>query len=77
MTEGEARTKLCYLGPNGPGDLYYVRDGDKVFHCIGSACMAWRWNKGKDNTRQYVDKNGLLIVETGQKGMGYCGLAGK
>jgi hypothetical protein len=36
-------------------------------HCIGSACMAWRW-------QQAMAADGLNVVTTDR---GYCGKAGK
>jgi len=86
MTEDEAKIKRC-CGPEGCGkpDGYdSVHNATSEFlmkvprrYCIGSMCMAWQWNQGKDNVRQYVDDNGLLIVESGREGMGYCGLASR
>jgi len=81
MTEDEAKTKWCpfvRMSPqsaiNNRGDNHPNAGNVK---CIGSDCMAWQWNQGKDNVRQYVDDNGLLIVESGREGMGYCGLASR
>ena len=36
-------------------------------HCIGSACMAWRW-------RQIIGDDGFTPADTDK---GYCGKAGK
>lgn len=42
MTEGEACTKICLqIRPGLPGM------GDAVFQCVGSCCMAWRWEEGR------------------------------
>lgn len=65
MTEEEAKTKWCpaYREPDNRGD-------HKSVNCIGSACMAWRW--------QRISPPGLM-AGTGQYSDtdGYCGLAGK
>jgi hypothetical protein len=39
--------------------------------CIGSACMAWRWDR-------YYDDDGeeRIVTGQGQKPCGYCGKAG-
>lgn len=88
MTESDAKKLWCPFAriahvnaPTG-GNRHYSGVGAEenlgiVTRCIGSQCMAWRWNKPEDNIRQYVDDDGLMIVETGRKGMGFCGLAGK
>ncbi len=71
MTEEEAKTKRC-CGPSGCGTLsagiyeqYLTMSGNvsvQLSFCIGSACMAWRWD----------DKEGLNGILGG-----HCGLAGK
>ena len=68
MTESEAKTKWCPMvvfmlggGMVRNRDACYDNDGT---HCIGSACMMWRWAKGYN-------------VEGYAKGKGRCGLAGK
>jgi hypothetical protein len=66
MTEDEAKTKWCFKRG-------YVVDADnlgfdpenptKSIACIGSECMAWRWeNDGS---------------QFGRNQDGFCGLAGK
>jgi len=80
MTEEEAKTKWCPFAkvvmlPEGtaavPMGRKVTRDQDNAVrtigdHCIGSACMAWRW---KDPTTPHLDDRDALG--------GYCGLAGK
>ena len=64
MTEEEAKHTRC-CGPEGCGEMRY--DGsplDQKRHCIGSACMAWRWDVEKNRKGPGIDH-------------GYCGLAGK
>ena len=66
MTEQEAKTKVCPVGAmRGSYDGNWDRG-----HCIGSACMAWRWDREEleSGTPGYTRKS-----ETD----GYCGLAGK
>jgi len=58
MTEDEAKTKRC-CGVGG--DTY-----NGVQWCIGSACMAWRW-------QMTVNKDGSIEDEK----EGFCGLAGE
>lgn len=75
MTEEEAKTKWCPMAKGGravSADEFAVliEAAHKVRnaagnHCIGSACMAWRWH----------DPNNLLHDARKQEG-GYCGLAG-
>lgn len=55
-TEEEANGKWCPMG--------MVRCSQK---CIGSTCMAWRWDE---------DRSGVLADGTYRK-VGYCGKAGK
>lgn len=85
MTEQEAKTTRC-CGPSGCGyqnGLIVQRDasGEVVSAeperwCIGSTCMAWRWN--------YVEMDRLGVplpdprpVRSYDKDDGFCGLAGK
>jgi hypothetical protein len=75
MTEEEAKTKTCHktlvpllnaTGSPGP--------------CIGSACMAWRWQHIPEMYR-YRDIHGNQQLGTKEGAQsttdGYCGLAGK
>ena len=76
MTEDEAALKRC-CGPDGCGHF-----NDNPFParwCIGSACMAWRWNDPW--TSQTEEGHGGDIVvrlkrKPGEPKLGYCGLAG-
>ena len=78
MTEEEAKTKLCHR------TLYAqltVKDHVpqpseiRAAACVGSACMAWRWEAGT------FDEYGKPSVKNAQgyivKAGGYCGLAGR
>jgi hypothetical protein len=58
-TEEEARICQCPL----------KHDGAFKDICIGSECMAWRWQQG------YVEPGSGLARNTPYKG--YCGMAGR
>ncbi len=78
MTEDKAKTKWCpfvRMSPqsatNNRGD-YHPNPGN--VNCIGSACMAWRWNlivKKHHQMQMTVPPDEYSNVN------GYCGLAGK
>jgi len=81
MIEEEAKTKWCPFvrhdtaGQNPGSFNRTILSTDKTnLNCIGSACMAWRWNYPP---AEEVD--GLKVVEVHHdpSGSGYCGLAGK
>jgi len=79
MTEAEAKQQWCphaRIDGEQRGDAAYNRDSDDmpVGHCIGSACMAWRWLPLTEQDRARIRAaTGLEILE---KTHGYCGLAG-
>jgi hypothetical protein len=62
MTEDEAKTKWCFRRKPDP---IYVPEPSNI-RCIGSACMAWRW-------QMTVNKDGSIEDEK----EGFCGLAGE
>lgn len=81
MTEDEAETKWCpfvrtvvvgidseIIGPFNRDDTTPGRTQDIIERalCIGSTCMAWRWDVGDDEK---------VIPERSLDG--HCGLAGK
>lgn len=63
VTEEEAKTKQC-CGGRGCGRTETGSDGRIWSRCIGSACMAWRWQDNLSPEHQRGDG-------------GYCGKAGK
>lgn len=81
MTEDEAKTKWCpfvkpdYRGPDRQNDTY--------MRCIGSACMAWRWDGIQQNGKPIRNAIAAEHARVGdydprtEKPMGCCGLAGK
>lgn len=82
MVESEAKTKWCFAftaSHTDPRAREYV-DADGAFdatatgpfrhHCIGSDCMAWRWNR-----RTYPKSGGGYGTTLSDKD-GFCGLAG-
>jgi hypothetical protein len=85
LTEAEAKTKWCPFarvgGGQGMDGSSYNRiehHGGDISHtvatCLGSACMAWRWQAGtfEDYGRMMAkNKSGYVVVATG-----HCGLAG-
>lgn len=62
MTEDEAKTKWC---PAAKGNQQYDTNTRIVGedHCIGSACMWWRWEAEAGDDPKSTE--------------GYCGPAGK
>lgn len=46
LTEEEAKTKRCQEGFGQTLPRVIAAGGEQpVTHCIGSACMAWRWHE--------------------------------
>jgi len=81
VTEDQAKTTRC-CGPNGCGE---VRDDMRGLpdnaprYCIGSACMAWRWELTDRGHRVFQTKGLEVLIQEAapNKLTGYCGLAGK
>ena len=90
MTEDEAKTKVCPfdLGQHATGyTTECFQHGDSIrrdykrltSNCIGSDCMAWRWNYLM-RVQQIGHGPGAAstaVEDTTQFSGGYCGLAGK
>ena len=85
-TEDEAKTKWCPFArvpvvdahgnvPTGAAIVNRHSSGVRAVgsHCIGSACMAWRWD-AKQLVWQYRPTDKPARPECRQ---GFCGLAGK
>ena len=87
MTEDEAKTKWCPAsfgasavpaGNAGGGSYGGAAGGGPSSprtHCIGSACMAWRWIGVSHEVREQA--RDVMRIELPVKYSGYCGLAGK
>lgn len=79
MTEQEAGQKRC-CGPEGCGVLGNpdYEGGPSSRWCIGSACMAWRWELTDRGWRVLQTKglDALLQEAAPNKLQGHCGLAG-
>lgn len=80
MTEEEAKTKWCphvrvSNGPDGTWNKFDVGVASpSIYTCIGSACMAWRWQAGtfeEYGKLKASDDNGYVV-----DAKGFCGLAG-
>ena len=67
MTEDEAKTKLCPTasvpGVTGGRNRDAYGYAEPKAHCVGSVCMAWRWNIGAGSGQPMTT--------------GFCGLAGR
>ena len=74
MTEDEAKTKACCAGLGiGPHKESWMPSGAA---CIGSACMAWRWDVTPEFYEQMAYDPSSRIREAGGP-TGFCGLAGR
>ncbi len=61
MTEEEAKTKSCC----GPMQAEFGKS--HVVNCIGSACMAWRW-EGSDYSDDFVADDETIIAQWAEAG---------
>lgn len=70
---------------DGPAADDYTREQAMLFPCIGSACMAWRWDSEEDLVKVAADTVTSRAAAEKYKwdivcdvpATGYCGLAGK
>lgn len=89
MTEDEAKTKWCFhftashTDPRAMQSAYGVEHGlpgPFVHHCIGSACMAWRWRLDEYEAARdaFVDSLNIGGINSREEPRlrGHCGLAG-
>jgi len=87
MTEDEAKTNAC-CGPwavNWSGRLNHSNEAQRAQLCIGSKCMAWRWQPEADQIRALRERMETGLVEAWQNAeklqepavAGFCGLAGR
>lgn len=76
LTEAQARDKRC-CGPEGCGETRWLDGRPLGRFCIGSACMAWEWDRAPGES--------LFDPATGDRAghrrsqedaTGYCGLVG-
>lgn len=65
MTEDEARQTRCHQAMQGGFEA----------HCVGSKCMAWRWDKRFGDPPKSKEEGGIMLPR--EAWPGYCGLAGK
>ena len=83
MTEEEAKTKWCPHAVASHTDprAGFRDDGRPMVHpCIGSACMAWRWdNEWTSATEESMGRDLVLRLKrkVDEPRLGYCGLADK
>lgn len=73
MTEDEATQKQC-CGPEGCGvhnDLPYP-----ARWCVGSPCMAWRWDLTPAKAARLEGERTGTLVKEPIVASGYCGLVG-
>jgi len=85
MTEDEAKTKWCaharQVGdPRNMQSSWNRTAGEPWETCIGSACMAWRW----DYAGTVIEFDGMITVaqldrmkRQATPQHGFCGLAGR
>lgn len=81
LTEEEAKTKRCqesYGPPLSSNGMSMVSAGVSIAvqtsptHCIGSACMAWRWSGWSNGNGVYSEKNPTADHPDFHR-YGYCG----
>ena len=68
MTEEEAKQKWCPFARDAESNAAGYTTTNTTAKCIGSACMAWRW---EEETYDEKPTGRLSRIH------GFCGLAGK
>lgn len=79
MTEEEAKTKLCVHQPFVRRALTTNGDVTQTYYeprCMGSQCMAWRWNSWREFPPGAHTSTPPSMMQKSET-EGYCGLAGK
>lgn len=79
MTEAEAKTKWCFAAVASHTNPRSGFGGDtslKVFPCIASDCMAWRWSKVPNWEWEAAPEPTDVPMEITSTTEGFCGLAG-
>jgi len=77
VNEAEAKTKWCPMVKTAPllGTPAFWSNRpepkENQYHCVGSACMLWRWSE-----KQPAHNQEELEAEAPLKSNGYCGLGG-
>ena len=74
MTEAEAKTKWCPLDRGSYSERHI---GGTMPHCIGSDCMAWRWDT---DGWAWVSPGGgphVFTMPSDGTARGFCGAFGK
>lgn len=80
VTDEEAETKWCPFTRDAGGANRHGHGSSDEVRCIGSDCMAWRWdNAGNQAAEQEHEDSsaiGGVYIREEPKRRGYCGLAG-
>ncbi len=74
-TEDEAKAKVC-CGGSGCGTVRTYDDGTYRVHCLGSACMAWRWHAWTEYVPDPETPNHFTANVRVSDTHGFCGKAG-
>lgn len=75
MIETEAKSTACFRAATF-GASQQLADGPGP-NCIGSACMAWRWQWSGLVMAFEPDGSRKFVAPAGEQPHGFCGLGGK